>query len=72
MIGKCLNCDANFELSNSAAMDIIRELTDLKAKYEKCLSALKFYSSGEFPWSKDSEYDNGEMADSTLEELGEK
>lgn len=42
MIGRCLNCDAKFELSNSAAMDVIRErdklsaeLAELKHKFDE-------------------------------------
>jgi len=60
------------DMSEVKLDEVLVELADLKAKYQKAVEALRFYSSGEFPWSNDSEYDNGNMADETLAELGEK
>lgn len=36
---------------------------------EKLKACAVFYSTSEFPWSNESEFDNGAMADETLAEL---
>lgn len=45
------------------------ELTTLRKQVKILKPALEFYTSDEFPWSKDSEYDNGVTADEALAEL---
>ena len=53
-----------------AEVDAHLETIAAQAKViEKLKACALFYSTGEFPWSNESEFDNGAMADETLAEL---
>lgn len=58
---------------NQEALDNVHkvyeeQLAEARQLISSLLSGVEFYSSGEFPWSSDSEHDNGSFADYILEQ----
>jgi hypothetical protein len=62
--------ESDIEVIEASAYDAIEaELQRERRKVEKLRECAEFYKPGEFPWSADSEFDNGQFEEETLAEL---